>query len=361
MPLAPGASTADALASETPLVLAPDRRERPSPLPGPDAAVPSAGHQISAIHGFLFADLRGFTQFTDEHGDAAGAALLERFRIIVRAAAQASDAAEIKTEGDSFYLVFASASAAVRCGLGIVEAAATTTGEGGPIDVGVGIHAGEAVETREGLVGSAVNITERLCELAQPGEVIVSETVRSLAHGAIEVAFEPLGNRNLRGVGEPIATYRVHDHAPTQPLTHPATGLASWDRWRPMMVGATALLAVGALGAVIWLGTPPLAGSSPTTSPSIGSPAAAASTAIPAGTATPAAAGPASRAAAETALLERIPLEFEDAAAPRAWRTGPPAGPRACAATCATRPATAQTRSGTTPSTQPHAAGWPWS
>ena len=361
MPLAFGPAEDDALASETRLLTAPDRRERPSTSPRPDAAVPSTGHQTSAIHGFLFADLRGFTRFTDEHGNAAGAALLERFRIIVRAAAQASDGAEIKTEGDSFYLVFASASAAVRCGLGIVEAAATTTGDGGPIDVGVGIHAGEAVETREGLVGSAVNIAERLCELAQPGEVIVSETVRSLAHGAIEVAFEPLGNRNLRGVGEPIATYRVHDHAPTQPLTHPATGLASWDRWRSMMVGATALLAVGALGAVIWLGTLPLAGSSPTTSPAIELPCCCRQHGDPGRRTTPAAKPGLAGGRRDRAPRNASPWNSRSTAAPRAWRTGLPAGPRACAATCATRPATARTRSGTTPSTRPLAAGWPWS
>ena len=118
----------------------------------------------------------------------------ERFRVVVRTAAQASDGAEIRTEGDSFYIVFGTASAAVRCGLDIVEAAATPHPTStAAIDVGVGIHAGEAVETEEGPVGSAVNIAERLCELAGPGDVVVSETVRYLARGTEEVSFEPLG------------------------------------------------------------------------------------------------------------------------------------------------------------------------
>ena len=195
-------------------------------------AAPSSPHPTSAIHGFLFADLRGFTRYTDEHGNAAGAELLQRFRVVVRTAARASDGAEIRTEGDSFYIVFGTASAAVRCGLDIAEAAAAASDVDGAIDVGVGVHAGEAVETEEGPVGSAVNIAERLCELAGPGDVVVSETVRNLARGTEAVSFEPLGNRALRGLDEPVATFRVARQGPAAGLGHPATGPGARGRWR---------------------------------------------------------------------------------------------------------------------------------
>ena len=226
MPLAHVREEGDALASEARLLTAPGRRQRPSTSPRPDTSAPSARHPASAIHGFLFADLRGFTRYTDEHGDAAGAGLLERFRIVVRTAVKASEGAEIRTEGDSFYIVFGTASAAVRCGLDIVEAAAAASDIDRAIDVGVGVHAGEAIETEEGPVGSAVNIAERLCELAGPGEVVVSETVRNLAHGTEDVSFEPFGNRALRGLDEPIATFRVARQGPcrTPPLVGDGTG-----------------------------------------------------------------------------------------------------------------------------------------
>jgi class 3 adenylate cyclase len=148
-------------------------RREDAPAPAPSPAAPHL------TRGFLFADLRGYTSYVEEHGDHAGALLLERYRSLVRDAVAAAGGAEIKTEGDSFYVVFDSASAAVRCGQEIISAADAAPGE--PIRVGVGVHAGETVGTAEGFVGSAVNIAARLCSQARAGELVVSDTVRKLA------------------------------------------------------------------------------------------------------------------------------------------------------------------------------------
>ena len=95
---------------------APDRSSSSSALP-PRPPAPIGGAEPSTrTHGFLFADLRDYTSYVDERGDHAGAELLRRYRALVRDAVAAASGAEIKTEGDSFYVVFDSASAAVRCG-----------------------------------------------------------------------------------------------------------------------------------------------------------------------------------------------------------------------------------------------------
>ena len=73
---------------------------------------------------FLFSDLRGYTAFVEQAGDRAGADLLATYRDLVRLVIAAHDGAEIKTEGNSFYVVFPSASAAVEAGLSIVSGAA---------------------------------------------------------------------------------------------------------------------------------------------------------------------------------------------------------------------------------------------
>lgn len=126
----------------------------------------SASGQLT--HGFLFADLRGYTAFAEARGDSAAAELLDRYRALVRGVISTTDGVEIKTEGDSFYLVFPSASRAVSAGLAIVAAAAESaaTDPGHPIQVGVGIHAGEAEERPDGYVGSAVNLAARVCSVA---------------------------------------------------------------------------------------------------------------------------------------------------------------------------------------------------
>lgn len=165
----------------------------------------------SQTRGFLFADLRDYTRFVESHGDQAAAQLLGRYRLLVREVIGKFDGSEIRTEGDSFYVVFSSASAAVNGGLAILEAAAAAGGEQGtgPIQVGVGVHAGETAETPEGFVGSAVNLAARICALAGPGELLVSDTVRSLTRTFLGVLFVPRGRRRLKGIAEPVLIYQV--------------------------------------------------------------------------------------------------------------------------------------------------------
>ncbi|TMB48432.1 MAG: hypothetical protein E6J50_10040 [Chloroflexi bacterium] len=162
-------------------------------------------------HGFLFSDLRGFTAFTEARGDGAAADLLDRYRALVRAVIADLSGAEIKTEGDSFYVVFPSASRAVAAGLAIAAAASRATAEKPeqPIKVGIGIHAGEAEERPEGYVGTAVNLAARVCSQASIGEVLVTDTVRSLTRTSGRYRFTSRGRPTLKGIAEPIALYRV--------------------------------------------------------------------------------------------------------------------------------------------------------
>jgi class 3 adenylate cyclase len=273
------------------------------PIPGSD----SAPH---LMRGFLFADLRDYTGYIEARGDHAGAALLERYRSLVRDAVAAARGAEIRTEGDSFYVVFNSASAAVRTGIQIVAAAASAAAAdpADPIRIGVGVHAGETVETGDGFVGSAVNIAARLCAEAKPGEVVVSDTVRGLTRTYLEVDFEPLGARRLKGVSEPIALYRVVPRG-TVPVRAPRRGTG---RPRPLLALAAVValvLVVGAAGAVALQGT----GTSPTATPGLASQASPTAAATPSGTglASPLATVPGSAAA--TAPTDAFPNAAEQA------------------------------------------------
>ena len=159
--------------------------------------------------GFLFSDLRGYSAYTELHGDRAARALLVRYRRVVRDAIPTFGGAEIRTEGDSFYVVFDSVSQAVEAGLAIQLGLLGET-DGEPIRAGIGIHAGDVEDDLEhGIVSSAVNIAARICAQAEPGEVLVSETVRLLTRSYLEVRFIPRGRRKLKGIGEPVPVYRV--------------------------------------------------------------------------------------------------------------------------------------------------------
>jgi class 3 adenylate cyclase len=166
----------------------------------------------SHFRGHLFADLRGSTAFTERAGNAAGAELVQRFRELVRNEVGSHDGAVVKTEGDSIYIVFPSASTAVMCGLAIVDRAteATAANPDMPMRVGIGVHAGEAIEVAEGgYIGTAVNLAARVCAVAEAGEVLVTGTVRGIAQANIPVTFASRGRRRLKGISEPAELYRV--------------------------------------------------------------------------------------------------------------------------------------------------------
>ena len=166
---------------------------------------------VRHTRGFLFADLRDYSRFTERFGDDAAAQLLARYRALVREAIARFEGAEIRTEGDSFYVVFTTVGSAVRAGLAILADARAAPGEAGTpaIHVGIGVHAGETVDTDEGIVSSAVNIAARVCSVAGPGQLLVTETVRGLTRGYLPVRFEPAGSRKLKGIAEPMPLFRV--------------------------------------------------------------------------------------------------------------------------------------------------------
>ena len=183
--------------------------------PGPGALAPDPvfpAPLVGSTLGFLFADLRGYTSFVEAKGAAAAAVLLDRYRKLVRGVVQETSGAEIRTEGDSFYVVFRSAGEAIRAGLAIVERAdaANVARADASILVAVGIHAGETVETPEGYVGSAVNIAARVCAEAIAGEVLVSDTVRGLTRSVAPVQFVSRGHRRLKGVEDPVELFAVY-------------------------------------------------------------------------------------------------------------------------------------------------------
>lgn len=57
--------------------------------------------------------------------------------------------------------------------------------------------------------GGTVNIASRIAGLSAAGELLVSDTVRSLARTSSGVSFEDRGDQSLKGVGEPVRIWAV--------------------------------------------------------------------------------------------------------------------------------------------------------
>lgn len=220
----------------------------------------------AAYRGFLFSDMRGFTAFAERYGNAAAAAMVSRFLEIARTAIARHEGAEIKTEGDAIHAVFPSASSAVLCGLEIVDAAAELNVQEPerPLGLGVGVHAGEAVETPEGYIGTAVNVAARVCAVARAGEVLVTSTVKDITQASIPVGFIARGRRRLKGIHEPVQLYAVsRDISARGPRAVPRAVLLSGAVIAVFVVAFAGSQLVGNVGAGPSAGASPSATAGP--------------------------------------------------------------------------------------------------
>jgi len=180
------------------------------------------------LRAFLFSDLREYTSFVEARGDRAAVELLGRYRALVRREVSRQKGAEVKTEGDSFYVVFESPSAALECAVAIqrrVDAQARSQPEA-PLRVGIGLHAGESIAADDQFVGGAVNIASRLAGKARAGEIVMSDTLRGLVRTATGYEMDDRGGLRLKGVPERVRAWSVRwrdeSPLPVAPLAHDA-------------------------------------------------------------------------------------------------------------------------------------------
>lgn len=160
---------------------------------------------------FLFSDLRGFTALVEREGDAAAARHVAEYGALVREAIARARGAEIETEGYSFFVTFPTAGEALRCAIAVQRRArqATTGHPERPIEVGIGLHAGEPETDGKQLIGASVNLAARLCAQAGTGEILVSEVVRGLVRTSMIAPLQERTGLVLKGIDDPPRVYAV--------------------------------------------------------------------------------------------------------------------------------------------------------
>ena len=147
---------------------------------------------------FLFADIVGFTSYTERHGDDAAADLAARFRAGVEAILP-DGARLVKTMGDAVMVRLDDPAQAAATAARIARSA---LGAGDP-PVRVGVHTGTAVERDGDFYGAAVNIAARVVAVAEPGEALVTQEVAAAAR-AFGLSTVDRGERRLRNVLLPV-------------------------------------------------------------------------------------------------------------------------------------------------------------
>jgi class 3 adenylate cyclase/tetratricopeptide (TPR) repeat protein len=173
--------------------------------------VPDDTQQGHGVKAFLIADVRGYTRFTEEHGDEAAARLVGRFTELVQEGVDARGGSVIELRGDEALAVFKSARQAIVAG---VELQARFAEEQSahpelPLQVGIGLDAGEAVPVGNGYRGGALNLAARLCSLAAPGELLAGSAITHVAGRMEGIVYVDRGPVELKGLAEPVRVIEV--------------------------------------------------------------------------------------------------------------------------------------------------------
>jgi predicted ATPase/class 3 adenylate cyclase len=154
---------------------------------------------------FLFTDIEGSTRLLDALGDRYPGVLEEHQRIL-REAFAARGGIDVSTEGDSFFVVFGSATQAVAAAVEAQRAiAATEWPEGAMVRVRMGLHTGEGILGGDNYVGADLHRASRIAAAGHGGQVVVSEATRALVEPAPPegVTFRDLGEHRLRDLPRP--------------------------------------------------------------------------------------------------------------------------------------------------------------
>jgi adenylate cyclase len=151
----------------------------------------------------LFTDLEGFTAFTDSHGDAAAIALIDAHHRLAGPIVRQWGGKIVKHLGDGLLCTFHSPESGVRAALDLLGTAPP------PLRLRAGVHMGEAIVTRQDVVGHVVNVAARVCEQAGGNQVIVTAEVADAMGATAAVRFGRIKSRRLKGVKVPVGLREV--------------------------------------------------------------------------------------------------------------------------------------------------------
>jgi class 3 adenylate cyclase len=188
-----------------------------SPMPASDRRLITASER--RLLTVLFTDIVGSTDLAVEMGDARWRELIARHHALVRGELKRFGGREIDTAGDGFFATFDRPAQAIRCAAAVAQAV-----RGLGIEVRAGLHLGEVEVGAKNVGGVAVHTGARVLAAADPGEVLVTATLRELVSGS-GLEFADRGQHTLKGVPGTWQLYGLEavDGRPLEPGPDPPT------------------------------------------------------------------------------------------------------------------------------------------
>jgi YVTN family beta-propeller protein len=216
---------------------------------------------------FLFSDIEGSTRLVKQLRERYSEVLHEHQRLL-RGAFESHRGFEVDTQGDSFFVAFASARDALLAAVeGQLALSSHPWPDGVELRVRMGLHTGQAVASGGRYTGLAVHRAARIGAAAHGGQILVSQATQTLLEDEEEdlhVFLRDLGEQRLKDLDRPVRLYQAAaDGLPASfPPLRPAAELAQaaeaalhptplWRRPVVLAVAALALVVVVAAAAVL--------------------------------------------------------------------------------------------------------------
>ena len=155
---------------------------------------------------FLFTDIEGSTRLLDRLGEGYDEVFAAHCRLL-RDAFAGEAGREIGTSGDSFFVVFDGPTGAIAAAAAAQRALTEYEWpEGVDLRVRMGIHSGQARRSGGSYVGLDVHRAARIADAAHGGQILLSESTRSLVP---QTRVRALGEHRLKDLPEPESLYQL--------------------------------------------------------------------------------------------------------------------------------------------------------
>ena len=160
----------------------------------------------------LMADVVGYSRLIGADDERTLALLNAHHNALLNPKIEEHRGRIVRTTGDGLLVLFASVVDALRCGVeiqsGMVERNAGVPLEA-RIEFRMGISVGDIIIDGGSIHGDGVNVAARLEALAEAGGICVSGRVQEDIHGRLDVAFQDIGEQQLKNISRPVRVYRV--------------------------------------------------------------------------------------------------------------------------------------------------------
>ncbi len=159
----------------------------------------------------MFTDLVGFTALS-QRNESLALSILDQQRQFLRPIFNKHGGREVKTIGDSFLVDFPSALSAAKCAYEIQKTTRqsnSSLSEERRVQLRIGVHLGDVVESQGDISGDAVNVASRIESLADSGGVCITRQVYDQIQNKFELPLRSLGAKPLKNLRTPMEIFKM--------------------------------------------------------------------------------------------------------------------------------------------------------